>query len=62
MKKAAKGGVMVKLNGNQAVQKMAGSKGVGNTKSQKATKQTKAGGTSPGGVNKPQPKPGKKMK
>ena len=33
MKKS--GGVYVKLNGNQAVQKVAGSKGVGTTKSVK---------------------------
>jgi len=37
MKKS--GGVYVKLNGNQAVQKVAGSKGAGTTKSAKATVQ-----------------------
>jgi hypothetical protein len=41
MKKSA--GVYVKLNGNQAVQKVAGSNGVGHTKSTKASVQTKAG-------------------
>lgn len=57
MKKTAKGGVIVKLNGNQPVQKKAGSPmGVGHTKSQKATKQTKTGGRV-GGGNKPVPKP-----
>ena len=50
MKKS--GGVYVKLNGNQAVQKVAGSSGVGHTKSTKATVQTKAGGRV-GGGNKP---------
>lgn len=37
------GGVYVKLNGNQPVQKVAGSNGVGHTKSQKASVQKKAG-------------------
>jgi len=41
MKKS--GGVYVKLNGNQAVQKVAGSAGVGHTKSVKATVQKVAG-------------------
>jgi hypothetical protein len=43
------GGVYVKLNGNLAVQKVAGSNGVGATKSVKATVQTKAGGRVGGG-------------
>ena len=64
MTKMEKGGVMVKLNGNQPVQKVAGSNGVGTTKSQKVVKQTKPGGKSPGGVNKPVtvPKRGKDSK
>lgn len=37
------GGVFVKLNGNQPVQKVAGSNGVGHTKSAKATVQKVAG-------------------
>ena len=37
------GGVYVKLNGNQAVQKVAGSNGVGHTKSAKASVQKVAG-------------------
>lgn len=37
------GGVYVKLNGNQPVQKVAGSKGVGPTKSAKASVQKVAG-------------------
>ena len=46
------GGVYVKLNGNQPVQKVAGSNGVGHTKSAKATVQKKTGGRV-GGGNKP---------
>ena len=54
------GGVKVGLNGNLAVQKVAGSKGVGNTKSKKIDKaQAKAGGRV-GGGNKPQPTPAKR--
>ena len=41
MKKS--GGVYVKLNGNQPVQKVAGSTGVGHTKSAKASVQKVAG-------------------
>ena len=37
------GGVYVRLNGNQPVQKVAGSNGVGTTKSVKASVLTKAG-------------------
>ena len=37
------GGVYVRLNGNQPVQKVAGSNGVGHTKSAKASVQKKAG-------------------
>jgi hypothetical protein len=37
------GGVYVKLNGNQPVQKVAGSNGVGHTKSAKASVQKVAG-------------------
>jgi hypothetical protein len=59
MKKTAKGGVMVKLNGNQPVQKTPGApQGVGPTKSQKASKQTKTKPYS-GGGNKSVPKPKK---
>jgi len=36
-------GVYVRLNGNQSVQKVAGSNGVGTTKSAKASVLTKAG-------------------
>jgi hypothetical protein len=43
------GGVYVNLNGNQAVQKVPGSNGVGHTKSATASVQMKAGGRVGGG-------------
>ena len=51
MKKS--GGVYVKLNGNQAVQKVAGSKGVGTTKSKKQDGAQKTVGGRVGGGNTP---------
>jgi len=51
MKKS--GGVYVKLNGNQAVQKVAGSKGVGTTKSVKINEAQKKAGGRVGGGNTP---------
>jgi hypothetical protein len=51
MKKS--GGVYVKLNGNQAVQKVAGSKGVGTTKSVKIKDATSKATGRTGGGNKP---------
>jgi len=51
MKKS--GGVYVKLNGNQAVQKVAGSKGAGTTKSVKINEAQKKVGGRVGGGNKP---------
>jgi len=51
MKKS--GGVYVKLNGNQAVQKVAGSKGVGTTKSVKIKDAQKKAEGRVGGGNKP---------
>ena len=51
MKKS--GGVYVKLNGNQPVQKVAGSKGVGTTKSVKINEAQKKVGGRVGGGNKP---------
>jgi|LauGreDrversion4_2_1035121.scaffolds.fasta_scaffold777062_1 hypothetical protein len=51
MKKS--GGVYVKLNGNQAVQKVAGSKGAGTTKSVKINEAQKKAGGRVGGGNKP---------
>ena len=50
MKKS--GGVYVKLNGNQAVQKVAGSKGAGTTKSAKLNAAQKSATKYTGGGNK----------
>ena len=61
MKKS--GGVYVKLNGNQAVQKVAGSKGVGTTKSAKLNAaQSKPGGRVGGGNKSATVEPARKKK
>jgi hypothetical protein len=52
MKTYKSGGVYVGLNGNQKVQKVAGSKGVGTTKSAKINEAQKKAGGRVGGGNK----------
>lgn len=54
MKTYKSGGVYVGLNGNQAVQKVAGSKGVGTTKSVKINDAQKKAGSKGAGTTKSQ--------